>query len=128
MNKLIKYRQLFLLDGSGAILSAFLIGVVLVMYQFAIGMPIWELKILALMACGFAVHSLYSYFRVTTRWRFHLKIVAINNLLYCCLTAVFVIYFCKELTLLGILYFVLEMALVIGLAYWEYKVATAQQN
>lgn len=125
---MIKYRQLFLLDGAGAILSAFLSGVVLVMYQFAIGMPIWVLKILALMACGFAVHSLYCYFRVTTRWRFHLKIVAITNLLYCCLTAVLVIYFCKELTLLGILYFVLEMALVSGLAYWEYKVATAQQN
>jgi hypothetical protein len=113
---MIKDRQLFFLDGAGAILSAFLVGVVLVMYQY----------VLALMACGLAVHSLYCYFSVTTRWRFHLKIVAIANLLYCCLTAALVIYYHKELTLLGILYFVVEMALVSGLAYWEYKVATVQ--
>jgi len=52
---------LFLLDAIGALVSALLLGVVLVKYQEIFGIPIPTLYVLAIIPCFFALIDLYSY-------------------------------------------------------------------
>ena len=116
-------KMLFLIDGLGALLSAFLLGVVLVRFESLFGMPREALYILAALPCFFAVYDLFCYWRVTRGWSPYLKGIAIINLLYCCISIGFVIHHFPSLTYLGLLYFVGELIIVLSLAYIEYKAA-----
>lgn len=116
-------KTLFLLDGLGALLSAFLLGVVLVRLETVFGMPRQVLYPLSFIAFVFAVYSFLNYLRFPVNWRARLKAIAIANLLYCCLTVGLMIYFRQALTLLGWLYFVLEIVVVTILATFELKLA-----
>ncbi len=117
-------KQLFLVDSLGALLSAFMLGVVLVMFKEIVGMPSNVLYGLAFIACLFFVNSLFCFLRVKENWRPRMKWVAIFNLMYCCLTAGLVIYFYKELTIWGVVYFVVEKIIVVPLAIVELQVAS----
>ena len=123
LNK-IKPKQLFLIDGLGAFVSAFLLGIILVNFESFFGMPREVLYPLAIIPCVFAVYSFFCFFRIPEKWRSFLKIIAIANLLYCCLTMSLVIYFYSELTVLGLLYFVLELAIILFLVFIELKMAS----
>jgi hypothetical protein len=50
-------RFMFLIDGFGAVLTAFLSGVVLVRFEEFFGMPSNIMSILAIIACAFAAYS-----------------------------------------------------------------------
>jgi len=117
-------KNLFLIDGLGALLSAFLLGVVLVKLQPYIGMPIKELYFLAAIPCFFAVYDLICYFKVKENWRPYLKGIAIANLHYCVLSVGLLIYHFPKLTGLGVAYFIGEILIVIGLAWYEVKVVS----
>lgn len=115
-------RQLFLIDGLGALVTAFLTGVILVYFESFFGMPKNVLIPLALVACVFAVYSLSCYFFVNENWRRFLKIIAVANLLYCFATTGFVIAYFEQLTIFGILYFIGEIIIVVTLVSIEWKV------
>jgi phosphatidylserine synthase len=119
----IQPKQLFLIDGLGALVSAIMLGIVLVMFESHFGMPKNILYWLAGLAAVFAVYSLTNYFRFGENWRLFLRIIAIVNLLYCALTAVLVVQHVQELSILGIAYFIGEMIIVITLAMIELKKA-----
>ena len=119
----IKPKILFLVDSLGALLSAFLLGVILYQYDSFFGMPQTELGYLAALACLFAVYSFLGYLKITVYWRSYLRIIAIINLSYCVLTLALVFYHWEILTSLGILYFVLEIIIVTILARVEWMVA-----
>lgn len=116
-------KHIFLLDGLGALLSAFLLGVILTSFEPIFGMPLKVLYGLAALACLFAVYSFWNYVRFKENWRPYLRGIAIVNLLYCGLTAALVIYFRQELTMWGVLYFLLEMLIIIALATLEFNAA-----
>lgn len=116
-------RHLFLLDGFGALLSAVLLGLVLVHFQPLIGMPTSLLYPLAAAASGFCLHSLGCAFYPPTNWRRSLLIVAIANLLYCLITLGLIISYSHQLRPLGWLYFLAEIAIVVPLAALEIAVA-----
>ncbi|MFN0201656.1 MAG: hypothetical protein ACKVTZ_09055 [Bacteroidia bacterium] len=105
-------KRLFLLDGLGALLSSFLLGVVLVMFQPKIGMPESALSFLALLAVCFCIYSLCCYFFVGTNWRTFLTIIAIANIIYTCLSIGFMCFFAQTLTLLGWVYFIGEVTVL----------------
>jgi hypothetical protein len=54
-------------------------------------------------------------------WRFYLKIIALANLLYCCLTLGLMIHCRQQIKPLGILYFVLEILVLLILVRLEWK-------
>ena len=54
-------KKLFLIDGFGAIISAFLLGVVLVKFQEKIGVPVSVLYLLATIPVFFAAYDFYCY-------------------------------------------------------------------
>lgn len=116
-------RTLFLIDGFGAIPSAFMLGFVLVKHQQLIGMPVEVLRILASVACVFAMYSFTGRFILKGRVEAFLKWIAIANLIYCLITAALILLFFTEITSLGIIYFSIELIVVILLALLELRVA-----
>jgi hypothetical protein len=114
-------KQLFLIDSQGALLSAFLLGVVLVHFEPLFGMPVNILYILALIAGIFFLYSFSCFLRQPEQWQPFLRGIAIANLSYCGLTLGLVLYLHQSLTTLGILYFVFEIIIVTMLALKELK-------
>lgn len=116
-------KKLFQIDGIGAVLSAFLLGVVLVKWEALFGIPKSTLYFLALLPCFFAVYDMFCYLKVDKKSGVYLQGIAITNLIYCCLSLGLAIYHKEEITNLGWMYIVTEIVIVGGLAYIELKVA-----
>lgn len=116
-------KTLFVIDGLGALLSAFLLGVVLVRFENLFGMPKETLYFLAFLPCLFALYDLVCYLKVKENELFFLKGIAIANLLYCCLSIIFVIQHHALLTSLGFVYFILELMVVFALVCIQLKTA-----
>lgn len=112
-------KQLFLIDGFGALLSAFLLGIILTRFESIFGMPRQTLYILAFIPCLFAVYDFSCYWLNPENWAPFLKAIGIANLLYCCISIGFVLHHYQQLTALGWAYFILELAIVALLAKFE---------
>jgi len=128
IDQLIKYyekkpKKLFLTDGTGALLSAVLLGIVLVEFESFFGIPRRTLYFLALLPCIFAVYDFYFFVKKRQRVERSLKGIALMNLLYSLLSVSLAIYHHKALTYFGWLYIVLEVTIVITLVNLEYRVA-----
>jgi len=114
-------KIIFLIDGFGAMLTAFLLFAILKTIQEFFGMPANILLILSLMALLFAIYSFSCYFFLKRNWKPFLFGISIANFLYCCLTLSLVYFFFAELTGLGITYFLVEVMVVMGLVLVEWR-------
>lgn len=114
-------RQLLLVDGIGALVSAAMLGLVLTTWEPAFGMPTRFLLPLAGVAALFAVYSLAGHF--TNRGSAYLMGIAVANGLYCLVTLSLVVALRHSLTGLGLLYFVGEALVLVGLVSAEITVA-----
>jgi hypothetical protein len=112
-------KRLFLIDGLGAFLTAFMLGVVLANFESSFGMPLKTLYFLSFLAGLFCLYSFFCYFFVSVKWRPFLKAIAVANTLYCCLTLGLVFYYYQNLTLLGVVYFLGEIGVVMSLVVVE---------
>lgn len=117
-------RLLFLVDALGALLSVFLLGIVLVRFEGTFGMPRKTLYFLAAFPAFFMIYDLACYFGSKNNKKLLLKIIAYANISYCCLSFGLVIHHYQKLTSIGVWYFVLELVVVIILASLELKTAT----
>jgi putative flippase GtrA len=116
-------KNLFLIDGLGAILSAFLLGVILVKFERIFGIPSTTLYFLATLPIFFAIYDLYCYRRKNDKLDLFLKVIAIINLLYCCLSIGFAFYHFGTITRFGWSYLLIEILFLVVLAVVEFKVA-----
>lgn len=116
-------ERLFLIDAFGAIISAFLLGVILVKLEGIFGIPLPALYLLALLPSGFALYDFYCFFRVKENIGLFLKGIAYINLSYCCISLGLAFYHYKKITYLGWTYVVLEIFMVIVLATLEFRTA-----
>jgi hypothetical protein len=114
-------KQLFLIDNLGGLLSTLLLGVVLVRFKTAFGMPLHVLYTLSCIACVYALYSFLCYWQVKGNHRLYMQALAMANLLYCCLTVGLVIYHRQQLTKLGLTYFLLEIVVIVSLIIMELK-------
>jgi hypothetical protein len=114
-------KQLFLIDSLEGLLSALLLGVVLVRFKTAFGMPLQVLYTLSCIACVYALYSFLCYWQVKGNHRPYMQALAMANLLYCCLTVGLVIYHRQQLTKLGLTYFLLEIVVIVSLIIMELK-------
>lgn len=114
-------KNLFLIDGLGALLSAFLLGIVLVQFERHFGMPRKTLYILAAVPCFFALFDFYCYFVLKNQHKYYLRFIAIANLFYCVLSIAFLIKDRNTLTYLGWTYFILEIIIINALIVLEFK-------
>jgi hypothetical protein len=61
-------------------------------------------------------------------WQPYLAIIAIANLMHCCLTGYFTFSFFQEISKLGVLFFIVEILIVASLAIIELKVAFKKKS
>ncbi len=121
-------KKFLLIDGIGAIVSSVFLGLVLPAIVQYIGLPVDVLKFLASIAVMFAVYSLSTHWLVKSGHSKFLIIIAIANLLYCGLTLGVMILYIDEITLWGLLYFIGEILLILGLVSMEFKTVRAAVN
>jgi len=115
-------KKLFLIDGLGAILSAFLLGVVLVKFETIFGIPSSTLYLLATIPIFFATYDFYCYKKRHQKTGLSLKGIALLNLLYCCVSLGLVFYHFDTITNLGWVYILIEITIVLLLAVIEFRV------
>lgn len=116
-------RQLFLIDALGALVSTISLGFVLTNLERFFGMPVPTLHLLATIASVFCVYSFACYKIQPKQWQRAIRIIAIANILYCCLTFGLLLSLSSVLTFLAWGYFIGEIILVVGLAVVELKTA-----
>ena len=117
----IRPKTLFLIDGFGALFSAFFLGIVLVKFQIFIGIPISALYFLTIFPVIFLVYNLYCFQKKKLNVVFCLKAIAILNSFYCLLSFLVVSYHYNTITKLGLLYFGLEIFVIILLIFIEFS-------
>jgi len=116
-------NKLFLIDGFGAALSAFLLGVVMVELEGVFGIPGPTLYFLALFPCLFAIYDMYSYRSKRKNIGELLKGIAFMNIAYSILSLGLAMYHAEVITYFGWGYLLLEIMIVIALANIELKTA-----
>lgn len=116
-------RRIFLIDAGGALLSAFLLGVILVRFEHLVGIPPSTLYFLALLPCLFALYDGYCFLIVRKNINLLLKALAFINVSYCLVSIGSAFYHHEKITFLGWTYILLEVFVVITLARFEFRLA-----
>lgn len=116
-------RNIFLVDGVGALTTALLLGLLLSNFNAFFGVPRKISLILAGIALFFAVYSFLCHFFIREKWRPFLVVISVLNLIYCCITAIIITQLSTEITIWGIVYFTGEITLVASLAVLEIRLA-----
>ncbi len=123
-------KNIFLIDGIGALVTfLFLFGIGFLVQEY-FGIPKNVLYILAFVALFYAIYSFLCYFflfdnfgKSLRKWQFFLKIIIIANSLYCMIIAFLLVLFYQNLTVLGLSYFILEIGVIIILVILETRIA-----
>ncbi|MDC1081262.1 hypothetical protein OAQ15_04075 [Flavobacteriaceae bacterium] len=114
-------KKLFLIDGFGAILSAFLLGVILVKFEEIFGIPNYVLYFLATIPIFLLIYDIFCYYR-HLKIGFLLKGIAVLNLIYCCASIGLISYHFSTITILGWAFIIFEIIIVSFLAMIEFRV------
>jgi len=114
-------KKLFLIDGIGALLSIFLLGVVLVRYEFIFGLPPTTLYVLAGIPVFFAIYDLFAYKTEGAKAGKLLRGIAVMNVLYCCLSIGLAACHHEVVTGFGWVYIIIEVMIVFALAMVQFK-------
>lgn len=118
-----KPKTLFLIDGLGAMLTAFILYFLLRNYNEYFGIPIILLTCLSVLAVCFSLYSIACSFFLKGTWFPFIIAISICNLLYCILTIVLVAVYRATITIAGTTYFFVEIVIICALVYIEYNVA-----
>jgi len=122
LNQIFKPLWVFLIDGLGAAMSALLLLLLIVPFQSFFGFPSDAALKLSVLPFLFSIYSLTCYFTKPSSTVF-LKIIAVANILYCLLSLGLVLIYFAQLTIFGLLYFLVEKLIVVPLAIWEWKLS-----
>ena len=114
-------RKIFLIDGIGAFVTTLLLSTILAPFSNFFGMPQAILYLLATVAFFYTLYSLSCFYFIPQKWQFCLSIILVANIFYCCLTTGFIFYYYPTLTKLGLIYFILEIAIMTQLILIEYQ-------
>lgn len=114
-------KNLFFVDGAGALLTATMTGLVLAHYAEFIGLPQPVLRGLGLVAAVYAVYSLGHFYFFIPAWRHRLAAIAVANVLYGVVALGLVVYHRTSVSRLGVAYFFIEAVIVGLLARVEWR-------
>ena len=129
INKLINHliekpKTLFLIDSLGAVLTGFILFVIMRQLNEYIGMPKTVLTYLSFIAICFCIYSTACFLFLKERWTPFIRLIGVANLLYCALTVGLLIKYHSLLTIIGTICFLIEIVIICGLSYLELNVAT----
>lgn len=114
-------KNVFLIDGLGALLSFVLLFFVLRNFNIYVGLSKTILTYLSLIALLFSLYSISCFLSLNNIWKPYLKAICIGNALYCILTLAVVLYYFKSISALGLLYFLGEIAIISCIIALEIK-------
>jgi hypothetical protein len=124
----LKPKTLFLVDALGALLTAFFLTAMTSFFHGYIGMSQTILTTLAVIAFTFCIYSMSCFVFIKRNWQPFFKAIIISNILYCCATVACIIYSYQQLTFLGVIYFVLEIIVILVLLGIEIKAAGTKES
>ena len=122
-NWVVSPKKIFLIDSIGAFVSAALLFLVLPYFELELGLPKKIFYTLFLFAFIFSIFSFICYRGVDKSWRKYLKIISVANFLYCILTLILLSLYHNSITILGLIYFIVEIIIISCLALLEFRVA-----
>lgn len=123
LNKLAgRPKLLFLIDSLGALSTSFFLFVIMRLFNEYFGMPKTVLTYLAVIAICFCIYSTACFLFLKKQWTPYIRFIGIANLLYCGLTIGLLIKYYPLLTIIGRTYFLMEIIIICGLAYFELNV------
>jgi hypothetical protein len=114
-------KYIFLIDGLGALVTAFSLGFILTSFEEYFGMPKAVLNYLSGTAACFAVYSLSCHFLSLKQWPSFLGFITVANLIYCVISLSLLIYLREQIMALGWIYFLLELLIIIILVGVEFQ-------
>lgn len=116
-------KHLFLIDALGALLTSFMLLVVLYQLQRFVGIPKQILRDWGQIGLLFSAYSSCCYLFAGSYWRIFLRILSLANLSYCLFTTTtaYILYQIGDLTPWGIAYFCIEITIILPLVFVEYK-------
>ena len=100
-----------------------MLGLVLPAVQSYVGLDKEVLQMLSMPAAVFFLYSASCALIQPKAWQRYLKVIAVVNLAYCLLTLTLMLVHLSEMKMLGVLYFVGEMMIIVGLVWFEWNVA-----
>jgi len=121
-------RKLILLDFSGALVSAFMLGVVLVHWNSFFGIPVYALYVLAVIPCFFALYGLSIYAVESANAHAFLKNIAYLNLTYCIFSVAVAVFHAESIKPAGWVYLLVEILIVLLLARLEMLVPSSDNE
>lgn len=116
-------KSIFIVDGIGALITAFSLGVVLMNLEGIFGIPKTTLRVLAIVPVLYVVYDCVSYFKAGKQVSYYLKGIAILNLMYCPLSIGLALYDGQRITLLGWTYLIIEVLVIFAIAIFELSLA-----
>lgn len=120
--------KLFLIDSIGAALTAFFLFFVLGHFNEYFGMPTNILTYLSGIAVLFCAYSAACFLLLKGNWAPFLRVISIGNSMYCVLTMALLFIYFRDLTVLGLTYFLMEIVLIFSIVYLEFRIASALKN
>jgi len=117
-------KKLFLIDSIGALLSAFFLFVVLRNFNEYFGMSKSILTYLSAIAACLCIYSTLCFLILKDNCIPFILGLGIANLLYCIFTIGLIVFNDPLITIIGTIYFLLEIGSVCGLVCIELHVAT----
>lgn len=121
-------KSLFLIDSLGAALTAFWLFFVLRQFHDYIGMPLNILTYLSVIGLIYCIYSTSCFFLLKGNWKPFLIVISIGNMIYCALIVLLLCLHFKDVTQIGFAYFLIEIVIIMTLAYAELMVANSIKN
>ena len=115
-------KKILLLDSLGALVTAINLFVI-PLFEIYTGVPRDIALILVPLPILYSIFSFLSYKFGNHNWKSLLKMIAIANLIYCCLTLYVTWINFDTFKILGIIYFIIEILIIVVLAIFELKIA-----
>jgi len=113
-------RQIFFADALGALLTASIVGILLVRLYIYLNIDKSTLYVLALIALLLFTYSSSMVLYRPVKWQGFMRILSLANGTYCLLTLGMLLYYKYEVTLVAVIYFVAEAILVTAIALTEW--------
>ncbi len=121
-------KKLFIIDGVGALVSAFFLGVVLVKFESFFGIPQSALYVLAIIPCFFFIYDLISFKSNEEKTGRNLKAIALLNMAYVFLSIGMSVYHFQSIKVFGWIYIIGEILILLFLIRIEYQVGSKHVN
>jgi len=117
-------KKVFLIDASGALITAIVLFGILIQFEPLFGMPREVLYVLSGIAFFLFLYSILCYLLIKKRWIAFIGLLMILNLSYIFISLGMVIRYYENLTKIGVLYFMIELIVIGFVIRLEYGART----